>query len=937
MADDWHSLPAETVLQRLEASPSGLTAAEATRRLARYGPNELVQTTKASPFRIFLAQFKDVLVIILIIAAAISAALGLAQNETADLYDAALIIAIVIMNSVLGFFQEYRAERSLEALKNLAAPHAHALREGEAVPVLSRDLVPGDVVVLAAGDRVPADGRLLEAASLRINEASLTGESLPVSKGVEPLPRESFLGDRKNMAFMGTSVDGGRGKILIVETAMGTELGKIAGLVQQETKEETPLQRQLDRLGRQIGLFVLLIVAVIAGILILKEGVSLGRIELVFLTSIGLAVAAIPEGLPAIVTISLALGLQRMIKRHALIRKLPAVEALGAASVICSDKTGTLTKGEMNVRTIYASGMSHAGYDIRGEGFDPSGDIRMGDQKVDLQAHPGLREALICGVLCNDASLKKVGNRWTVEGDPTEGALIVAAMRAGLDVDAVRSGWPRVAEIAFTSERKMMSTVHASVAAETLREILAIPEERRHLALAKVGPKVLYVKGAPERVLAKCTHHLVDGEPRPLTDYDRKQYLFRNQELATRALRVLGLASRQFPAELPEINDPTMGADLTFLGLVGMMDAPRLDAIEAIGRCKKAGIHVVMITGDHKLTAMAVAREMGILEEGDRALTGDELSKISDEELVRDVERIKVYARVSPEHKMRIVDAWRKKGHVVAMTGDGVNDAPALKRSDIGVAMGITGTDVAKESADMVLTDDNFASIVAAIEEGRGIYENIRKFVAYLLSANAGEVAIMFLATILITNPSFLPFFTPVQLLWINLVTDGLPALALGVDPYPPDIMSRPPRNPREGVLSKDIFFLILLVAGILTVGTLGIFYWEQADGSDAIRTQTVAFTTIVFFELFLVFAIRSPRQTLWRVGFLTNKKLIIAVLASMALQVLVIYAPFLSVPFGTEPLTAWDWIRTLVISFTAFLIVEALKVVRRVASRSSS
>ena len=391
MADDWHSLPAETVLQRLDTSSSGLSAAEAAKRLAKYGQNELVQTVKASPLRIFLGQFKDVLVIILIIAAAISAALGLAQNETADLYDAALIIAIVIMNSVLGFFQEYRAERSLEALKSLSAPRAHALRGGETVAVPSRDLVPGDVVVLAAGDRVPADGRLLEAASLRINEASLTGESLPVSKGVEPLPRETFLGDRKNMAFMGTSVDGGRGKIVIVETAMGTELGKIAGLVQQETKEETPLQRQLDRLGRQIGFSVLLVVAIIAGILVVKEGVSLGRIELVFLTSVGLAVAAIPEGLPAIVTISLALGLQRMIKRHALIRKLPAVEALGAASVICSDKTGTLTKGEMNVRTIYASGMTHAGYDVRGEGFDVSGDIRLGDQKVDLQAHPGRR------------------------------------------------------------------------------------------------------------------------------------------------------------------------------------------------------------------------------------------------------------------------------------------------------------------------------------------------------------------------------------------------------------------------------------------------------------------------------------------------------------------------------------------------------------------
>ncbi len=933
MADVWHAVGVETAFERQRSSPQGLPKEEAWKRLAEIGPNELVQTTRISPLRIFLEQFTDVLVIILIIAAAVSAYLGLSAGEsgTGELYDAVLIVIIVILNSVMGFVQEYRAEKSLQALKALAAPKAHAIREGETVAIPSRELVPGDVVALAAGDKVPADLRLFDVASLRTNEASLTGESTPVSKTIAALPQEAFLGDRKNMAFMGTTVDGGRGKGLIVETGMRTELGKIAGLVQQETKEETPLQRQLDRLGRQIGLAILGVVALIFVIGLLQEADPVAHLELLFLTAVGLAVAAIPEGLPAVVTISLALGLQRMIRRHALIRKLPAVEALGAATVICSDKTGTLTKGEMNVRALLVGSRS---YEVRGEGFDPAGEIRFQDARVDLAAHPDLREALVGAMLCNDAAVKKQGERWTVDGDPTEGALIVAGMRAGLDADVLRGERPRVAEIAFTSERKMMSTLHAPLSQEELEKILAVAEDLRHTPLAWVASKELFVKGAPERVLAACTHHLVDGERTPLTEYDRKQYQFLNQEMATRALRVLGLATRSFPREMPPIREEALEEGLTFLGLVGMMDAPRQDAANAIARCTKAGIRVVMITGDHKLTAMAVAREMGILSEGERAMTGEELDKVSEEDLVRDVEHIKVYARVSPEHKMRIVQAWKTKGHIVAMTGDGVNDAPALKRSDLGVAMGITGTDVAKESADMVLTDDNFASIVAAVEEGRGIYENIRKFVAYLLSANAGEVLIMLIATIMLgaglIDRQFLPFLTPVQLLWINLVTDGLPALALGVDPYPTDIMDRPPRNPKEGVLSKDILFLIIVVAAILTVGTLGLFFWELATGADAARAQTVAFTTIVFFELFLVFAIRSPRQTLWQIGFLTNKKLIYAVLISAALQVMVIYAPFFQGPFDTEALTAFDWIRAVLIALSAFFFVEILKLARQ-------
>ena len=936
MPEAWHAVPVDAAFERQDSSPDGLSASAAAERLAKVGPNELVQTTRISPLKIFLEQFTNVLVIILMIAAAISGYLGLSKGDAAELWDAGLIVVIVVLNAILGFVQEYRAERSLQALKALAAPKAHVVRDGTIVAIPSRDLVPGDVVALSAGDRVPADLRLFDVASLRTNEASLTGESTPVGKHVEVLPAKTFLGDRKNMAYMGTSVDGGRGRGLVVATGMSTELGTIAGLVQQETKEETPLQKQLDRLGKQIGIAILVIAAVIFAIGMLEEADPAAHVELLFLTAVGLAVAAIPEGLPAVVTISLALGLQRMIRRHALIRKLPAVEALGAASVICSDKTGTLTKGEMNVREIRAGG---AVFEVRGEGFDPAGDIRLGGAAVTPADHPALAETLRCAMLCNDAGVRKEGERWRVEGDPTEGALIVAGMRAGLDADVLRAERPRVAEVAFTSERKLMSTLHAPLSQADLEKILAVPEESRHEPLAWIANKELFVKGAPERVLARCSHQFVDGERRPLADTERMEILFQNQEMATRALRVLAVATRAFPREMPPLREAELERDLTYLGLVGMMDAPRADATDAIAQCRKAGIQVVMITGDHKLTAMAVAREMGLLTKGERALTGEELDAIPETDLVRDVEAIRVYARVSPEHKMRIVDAWKKKGHIVAMTGDGVNDAPALKRSDLGVAMGITGTDVAKESADMVLTDDNFASIVSAVEEGRGIYENIRKFVAYLLSANAGEVAVMLLATLMLgaglLSKEFLPFLTPVQLLWINLVTDGLPALALGVDPYPKDIMDRKPRSPKEGVLSRDIAFLIVVVGTILTVGTMGLFLLELQDGASPVRAQTVAFTTLVFFELFLVFAIRSPRQLLVQVGLFTNTKLLLAVLISAALQLLVIYAPFLQAAFGTEALTAMDWVRTVLVAVSAFVLVEILKLLRQRRARS--
>ena len=923
MARDWYNLEPGEVLQKLDASPLGLSASEASDRLLRVGPNELVQTTRISPLKILLSQFTDVLVIVLIIAAIISAFLGLSKGESTELLDAALIGVIVILNATLGFFQEYRAERSLQALKALAAPKAHVLRGGEAIMVAAREIVPGDIVLLAAGDRVPADSRLIELASLRTNEASLTGESLPVTKSTEPLSQDTFLADRKNTVYMGTTVEGGRGKAVVVATGMSTELGKIATLVQQETKQETPLSRQLDRLGRQIGIAVLAIAIFVFAINAWRD---ISQVEVFFLTAVGLSVAAIPEGLPAVVTISLALGLQRMVKRNALVRKLPAVEALGAATVICSDKTGTLTKGEMNVRSIL---VGETWYEVRGEGFDPSGGIWVDGQPVRLEDHPDFRDLLISGLLCNDAVLRQEGSRWTIDGDATEGALTVAAARAGLDANALRSEWPRVAEIPFTSERKKMSTLHARVSSESLPELLALPEATRAGRLVGVGEKWLYVKGAPERILAACTTQLVNGEGKPLTDYDRKQYVFRNQEMATRALRVLALARRSFPADLPSLEEGAMEQDLTLLGLVGMMDAPRQEATRAVEECKKAGIRVVMITGDHKLTAMAVAREMGILTEGELALTGEELEKISDEDLTRDVERIKVYARVAPEHKVRIIGAWRKKGHVVAMTGDGVNDAPALKRSDLGVAMGITGTDVAKESAYIVLLDDNFASSVAAVEEGRGIYDNMRKFVRYMLSTNSGEVLTIFIAT-LIALP--LPLL-PLQILWINLITDGFPALALTVEPKESGLMERKPRDPKAGILSGGIGFHIVWVGTLMTIGSLAMFTWALANRpakADHDEARTLVFYVLTMFQVFHVLAIRVERKSVFTEGFFRNRHLIAAVGLTVAMQLLVIYAAPFQAAFKTYALPWQELLVATLVGSSVFFAVELEKWVRR-------
>jgi Ca2+-transporting ATPase len=886
----WHLLPVDQVLASLKSSPTGLSSAEAAKRLAEFGPNELRAARRISPWQILLEQFKNVLVLILLVATGISLFLGHGIES--------VVIAVIVLFAVLlGFVQEYRAERAIEALRQMAAPAARVLRDGETRQIAARQLVPGDVIFLRAGDRVPADARLLEAVNLQIEEAALTGESVPVEKHTAPLSGEDLaIGDRKNMAYAGTAASYGRGKAVVVATGMQTEFGKIAELLQTVESGKTPLQQNLDKVGHLLARAALVVVLAIVAVGLLR---GQPFIEMLIF-GIALAVAVVPEALPAVVTISLAIGVQRMAKRNALIRRLTAAETLGSTSVICSDKTGTLTRDEMTVRKIYAGGEL---LKISGAGYEPSGDFSRNARPIDPPA--SARTLLAAAILASDAILgqgngqgerrSEDGNGWHIKGDPTEGALVVAAAKAGLNKPDLDARFPRLHEIPFTSETKRMTTLH-----QTPEGVIA------------------YSKGAPEVILASCVHYLSDSGIQPLDQAGKEKLLMVAQDMAGEALRVLAAASK------PNATLKNAEQGMTFLGLVGMIDPPRPEAKAAIKTCELAGIRSVMITGDHPITAQAVARELGLLKHG-RVVTGAQLDQMHDADLEREVETIEVYARVSPAHKLRVVTALQSRGHVVAMTGDGVNDAPALKKADIGIAMGITGTDVTKEAAAMTLTDDNFASIVAAVEEGRGVFGNVKKYLMYLLSSNIGEIGLMAAAALL-----GLPLpLTAVQILYINLATDGLPALALSIDPPEKDLMRRKPRNPRTGIFTRPVVTLMLTGGIWSALLNLGLFTWALNSGRSLQEAMTMTFVTLVLIEFFKAYNYRSDRHSVLNRPF-ANKWLNYAVLWELLLLLLIVNLPFLQGAFGTLSLPLVDWFIVIGLALTISPVLELAKWMER-------
>ena len=914
--------PVEEVLAEFGSDAQlGLSEAEARARLDRHGRNELPAEEPVPAWRKFLAQFKDVLVILLLIATVISAALWSYERGSALPYEAIAIFAVVLLNAIMGYIQQSKAEQAVAALRQISAAHANVIREGERRSIAAAEVVPGDIILIEEGDALPADARLTQSTALQTAEAALTGESLPVSKDVAPIAEEVGLGDRDNMVFSGTAATYGHGKAIVVATGMQTQMGRIAGMLKEAPEETTPLQRELNRVGKMLGIIVVIIAVVMIVTIILVENVSgFSAIFNVLILGVALAVAAVPEGLPAVVTAVLALGVQRMAQRNAIVRHLAAVETLGSANVIASDKTGTLTKNEMTVRTVVtASGRVN----LSGTGYAPTGEVSPdGAGGIEGPLRIELERALAVGDRVNNAELQERDGRWLVQGDPTEGALVVAARKAGLEDETLDRRFGRIGEVPFSSERKLMTTIHRD--AESQERIL------------------VFTKGAADVLLARCSRELVGGNTRPLTEEGRAEILKRNEELAGAALRTLGVAFRSLPASafVADSVDQSVEHDLVFAGLIGMIDPPREEAKQAVARAKAAGIRTMMITGDHPKTATVIAEELGITENG-RSVTGAELEKIPEERLDRTVRDVSVYARVNPEHKLRIVKALQREGMTVAMTGDGVNDAPALKTADIGVAMGITGTDVSKEAADMVLADDNFATIVAAVEEGRAIFSNIRKFLRYLLSSNIGEVMTMFFGVLLMDviglaghaeSGVVLPLLAT-QILWINLVTDGAPALALGVDPADAGLMNQPPRPRGEGVITGSMWRGILFVGAVMATGTLIVLDASLPggliEGAGNMRyAQTMAFTTLVSFSLFTVFNARSDAQSAF-VGLFSNHWLWGAVLLSLLLQVAVIYIPFLQQAFSTVSLSPGDWLFCLAVASSVLWLRELSKVIR--------
>ncbi|WOH67803.1 cation-translocating P-type ATPase [Bradyrhizobium sp. BWA-3-5] len=909
----------EQVLAALDTDADvGLTRADALSRLDRFGRNELTAEAPVPAWRKFLAQFTDVLVILLLIAALVSAVLWLYERESALPYEAMAISAIVLLNGVIGYIQQARAEQAVAALRQISAAHANVVRDGTLQSIAAAEIVPGDIVLIEEGDTVPADARLLQTVVLQTAEAALTGESLPMSKNSAPVTGEAGLGDRRNMVFSGTTVTYGRGRAVVTATGMQTAMGRIAGMLKAAQQETTPLQKELDRVGKLLGLIVVVIaVVMIATILLVEDVTGIAAIFDVLILGVALAVAAVPEGLPAIVTAVLSLGVQRMAKRNAIVRHLAAVETLGSANVIASDKTGTLTKDEMTVRVIAtASGRVTLG----GTGYAPEGPLsRDGGGEIVGAQRSELVRTLSAADRANNAVLQECEGRWAVQGDPTEGALIVAARKAGLEAEALDARFTRLGEVPFSSERKLMSTVHSD--AEHQERLLA------------------FTKGAPDVLLARCSHEFAGDEARPLTESRRSEILAANETLAGEALRTLGVAFRSLAAG-PKAIDEGVEQDLVFLGLIGMIDPPRQEAKDAVARAKGAGIRPIMITGDHPKTASVIAAELGIAADH-RAVTGVEIEKLSEEALEQTVREVSVYARVNPEHKLRIVNALQRDGMTVAMTGDGVNDAPALKTADIGIATGITGTDVSKEAADMVLADDNFATIVAAVEEGRAIFANIRKFLRYLLSSNIGEVMTMFFGVLLIDlielsqagGGVVLPLLAT-QILWINLVTDGAPALALGVDPVDTAVMNPPPRPRGEGVITRRMWVGILFVGLVMAAGTLLVLDASLPggliEGTGTMRYgQTMTFTTLMMFQLFNALNARSDEESAF-CGLFRNRWLWAAIALSLFLHAAVVYVPFLQEAFSTSGLDVGDWLLCAAVASSVLWLRELSKVITR-------
>ncbi|NJM23784.1 MAG: cation-translocating P-type ATPase [Richelia sp. RM2_1_2] len=941
----WHSLEVDEAIKLLSVNAdTGLTSEDVESRLQKYGTNELEESAGRGNWEILLDQFKNIMLLMLIAVAIISGVLDLVALQAGDLKpgevpfkDTIAIMAIVILNGILGYLQESRAEKALAALKKLSSPNVRVIRNGKLADVEAKNVVPGDIMLLEAGVQVAADGRLIEQSNLQIRESALTGEAEAVNKRTEiKLPEDASLGDRINLVFQGTEVVQGRAKVLVTHTGMKTELGKIAEMLQSVETEDTPLQQRMTQLGNVLVGGSLALVAVVIGIGLLQGG----NLQELLEVSLSMAVAVVPEGLPAVITVTLALGTQRMVRRNALIRKLPAVETLGSVTTICSDKTGTLTQNKMVVQSVYTS--QHL-LKVTGEGYAPNGDFKLDDKRVEIEDYSEIPPLLIPCAVCNDAVLQQEKGDWIILGDPTEGALVTLAAKAGIEQDQWNSKLPRVGEFPFSSERKRMSVICRIEQVNTGISTVGDVDPAISNLLTSDEKYLMFTKGSPELILQRCTQIYTGNSAVELTQEQRDKVLAQNDRMAGEGLRVLGFAYKPLNEKPPENSEEQYEQQLVWLGLVGMLDAPRPEVRAAVKECREAGIRPVMITGDHQLTARAIATDLGIANSDDKVLTGQELQRMSDAELEQNVLNVSIYARVSPEHKLRIVQALQRRNQFVAMTGDGVNDAPALKQADIGIAMGITGTDVSKEASDMVLLDDNFATIVAATKEGRVVYTNIRRFIKYILGSNIGEVITI------AASPILLPMggvpLTPLQILWMNLVTDGLPALALAVEPPEPDVMKRPPFSPRESIFARGLGYYMVRIGIVFAIISIVLMEWAyyhtqgvtgNGNGLNPERWKTMVFTTLCIAQMGHAIAIRSNNQLTIQVNPFSNPYLLAAVGLTTILQLMLIYVPPLRAFFGTHILSLSELGICLGFSSLMFVWVELEKIFFKVIGKKN-